>query len=55
MYDARRFIAGPAITFSDTASARKPAGATTGTRPDATSAGSTTPARPPKWSMWLWV
>lgn len=55
MYMARRTIAGPAITFSDTASCRKPAGASTWHRPAATSAVDVTPSTPAKWSMWEWV
>jgi len=41
------------MTFSEVASAMKPSGAITGTRPAATSPGSTTPRTPPKWSPWL--
>ena len=55
LYWARRLIALPAITFSLTASSMKPAGAMICTRPALTSASSTTPLTPPKWSTWLWV
>ena len=55
MYVARRDIALPAKTFSLTACSRKPSGAMTGMRPDATSSSATTPRAPPKWSTWLCV
>jgi hypothetical protein len=55
MYDARRVIALPAITFSLTASNVNPSGATIRTRPAATSSGEHTPRTPPKWSAWLWL
>ncbi len=55
MYMARRTMAGPAMTFSLTASARKPSGAMTRHRPAATSSALVTPSTPAKWSMWEWV
>ncbi|MNN86754.1 hypothetical protein D3C81_2042070 [compost metagenome] len=48
MYCARRFIAGPASTFSLTACSKKPCGAMTCTLPALTSASSITPRTPPK-------
>ena len=45
---ARRSIALPAITFSPTAAAMKPAGAQIVTLPAATSSALTTPRTPPK-------
>ncbi len=55
MYSARRSIAGPAMTFSLTASARNPSGAMTRQRPASTSSCVVTPRTPAKWSRWLWV
>jgi hypothetical protein len=55
MYPARRAMTVPANTFSDTAWARKPSGAITGTRPEATSSSVMIPFTPPKWSTWEWV
>ncbi len=55
MYNERRSIAGPAITFSLTASARNPSGAIIRQRPASTSSCDVTPRTPPKWSRWLWV
>ena len=48
----RRVMALPAKTFSEMASCRKPSGAMIFTLPLVTSASSTTPRTPPKWSMW---
>jgi hypothetical protein len=53
MYDARRLITFPASTFSATAASRNPTGATILTLPACTSASSTSPLTPPKWSTWL--
>ncbi|MNN80285.1 hypothetical protein D3C81_1970020 [compost metagenome] len=55
MYWARRFMAGPASTFSPMACSKKPSGAMTWTLPAFTSASSITPRAPPKWSMCGWV
>jgi hypothetical protein len=51
-YCERRLIALPARMFSATAVSMKPEGAITCTLPAATSASSTTPLTPPKWSAW---
>ncbi len=55
MYNARRFMAVPAITFSLAAASKNPPGPGPAPCPSDTSSGSTTPRIPPKWSMWLWV
>ena len=54
-YWARRVMALPASTFSATACSMKPSGAMMDTLPARTSASSTTPRTPPKWSTWLCV
>ena len=55
MYWARRDMALPASTFSAMACSMKASGAMIFTLPERTSASSTTPRTPPKWSAWLWV
>ncbi len=55
MYIARRVIAFPAMTFSETAYSMKPSGAMIRTFPVAASSAVTTPLTPPKWSAWLWL
>lgn len=55
MYCARRVIALPASTFSEIAYSMKASGAMIFTLPERTSASSTTPRTPPKWSAWLCV
>ena len=52
---ARRIIGVPAITFSFVTSSMKRSGARIATLPAFTSASSTTPRTPPKWSTWLWL
>jgi hypothetical protein len=50
MYPARRPIAVPVNTFSETACSTNPSGASTATRPASTSFWVVTPFTPPKWS-----
>ena len=45
----------PAVTFSEIAASRNPSGAMMRTVPARTSASSTMPRTPAKWSTWLWV
>ena len=52
---ARRIIGVPASTFSFVTSSMKRSGAMTATLPALTSASSTTPRTPPKWSTWQWL
>ena len=55
MYEARRVMAGPAITFSLIAPPQEASGAMTATRPHRRRRPSTIPRTPAKWSTWLWV
>ena len=51
---ARRIMGVPTSTFSFVTSSMKRSGAMMATLPALTSASSTTPRTPPKWSTWVW-